>query len=68
MSMFMIYCHIDRSQYSFPAQVTGLGAALPAVFIRSEKNLAGRHQLDRHPGQTRHPGANVAVRMVGPAL
>lgn len=46
-------------------QIPGLGAPLPAVFIRAEKNLAGRHQRDRHPGPAPHPAADVAIRLVG---
>lgn len=49
-------------------QVSGLGAGLPAVLVRSEKNLAGRHQCDRHPDQTPHLAANVAAGLVGRGL
>ena len=49
-------------------QVSGLGAAVPAVLVRSEKNVAGRHQRDRHPDPTPHLTADMAAGLVGRGL
>lgn len=51
-------CHLVRT---VTRQVCRLGAAVPAVFVRSEKNLAGRHQRHRHPRQTPHLSAGLAA-------
>lgn len=49
-------------------QVLRFGAAVPAVFVGSEKNLAGCHERHRHPYQTLHLTADMVAWLLGQGL